>query len=182
MACWISSRVMAVGLAALTFPALPESSASAQSLHLNSSAFAAGATIPAAYTCTGADQSPPLAWTGVPQNTQTIAVVVDDPDAPSGDWVHWVLYNLAARTPGLEAGTAKGITLENGARQGINDFGKAGYNGPCPPPGPTHHYHFRLFALNSALDLPAQATAAQAKAAIRSHVIASTELIGTFSR
>jgi Raf kinase inhibitor-like YbhB/YbcL family protein len=178
----ISSRALAVALGALTFLAMAGSRASAQSLRLESSAFAPGAAIPAAYTCSGADQSPPLAWSGVPAGAKTIALVVDDPDAPSGDWVHWVLYNLPANAQRLEEGLAKSGTLDNGARQGLNNFGRTGYNGPCPPPGPTHHYHFRLFALESQLDLPAGATAARAEAAMRSHMVASTELIATFSR
>ena len=163
--------------------AMPSSGARAQSTaEMQSPAFAPGQSIPAAYTCTGADKSPPLTWDRLPPAAKTIALIVDDPDAPAGNWNHWVLFNFPAKEEGLAEGIAQGNRLHNGASQGINSFGKPGYNGPCPPAGPAHHYHFRLLALDSSLELPPTATAAELEQAIRGHVVASAELVGTFGR
>ncbi len=162
--------------------ALPINVSRAETIRLENPSFASGAPIPRAYTCSGDDKSPPLVWTDVPPGTRAIALVVDDPDAPAGDWVHWVIYNLPARENRLEESVPKTATLGNGARQGVNNFAKTGYDGPCPPPGSLHHYHFRLFALDADLNLPPGATAAQLEAAIGGHVAASAELVGTFGR
>src|ERR1019366_2166590 len=113
---------------------------------LDSTAFQNGASIPLEFTCDGPDESPALTWTDPPTKTQSFALVVDDPDAPGGIWVHWVLYDLPADTRELTQGVAKDRQLTNGARQGRNDFGKIGYNGPCPPRGPAHRYFFKLYA------------------------------------
>jgi Raf kinase inhibitor-like YbhB/YbcL family protein len=155
---------------------------SQNALTLESPVFAAGATIPRLYTCAGDDKSPPLSWSGIPSAARTIALIVDDPDAPRGTWTHWVLYDVSGKVTHLDEGVAKSPTLPDGARQGVNSFGRIGYNGPCPPRGAPHHYHFRLFALDSALDLEPGATAAQVEAATHGHVLASTELIGIFGR
>ena len=149
---------------------------------LESPAFRAGETIPAAYTCIGADKSPPLTWNRLPPVAKTIALIADDPDAPAGNWNHWTLFNLPAKEGRLAEGIAQGNRLPDGAGQGINSFGKPGYNGPCPPAGPAHHYHFRLLALDCALDLPPAATAAELEHATRGHLVASAELVGTFGR
>jgi len=178
------ARCLAASFAVLlASAAMPSSGARAQSTaELESSAFRAGESIPAAYTCAGADKSPPLTWDRLPPATKTIALIVDDPDAPAGNWNHWALFNLPAKEGGLGEGIAQGNRLPNGASQGINSFGKPGYNGPCPPAGPAHHYHFRLLALDSSLELPPTATAAELEQAIRGHVVASAELVGTFGR
>ncbi|MFZ0886855.1 MAG: YbhB/YbcL family Raf kinase inhibitor-like protein [Candidatus Binataceae bacterium] len=152
------------------------------SLIVESAAFAQGAAIARVHTCEGADTSPPLSWKGVPASAKTIALIVDDPDAPRGTWVHWVIFDLPANITRLDEGVAKTATPANGAHQGVNDFGRLGYNGPCPPPGSPHHYHFRLFALDSALSLPSTATAADLRTASKGHVLATGELIGTFGR
>lgn len=163
-----------------TFSGAPSSAEVA--LKLQSPAFAAGTTIPRAYTCADADKSPPLIWQDVPQSARTLALIVDDPDAPGGVWVHWVLYNLPARIERLDEGVEKTATLPNGASQGVNDFGKTGYNGPCPPPGRVHHYRFRFFALDSELSLRPGARATDLEAAAKDHTVATTELVGTFER
>jgi Raf kinase inhibitor-like YbhB/YbcL family protein len=155
-------------------------SASADQMRLATSAFANGATIPATYTCAGANESPPLEWTGVPASAVTVALMVDDPDAPSGTFVHWVLYDIP-----VDAVTHAGKMAENGtpppnARQGTNGFGDSKYGGPCPPPGAPHHYHFKLYALDTKLGLPPGARAEQVEEAMRAHILASTELIGIF--
>lgn len=175
-----SSAMVALTLGVLGASAPP---ARAQSpLIVESAAFAQGAAIPRAHTCDGADISPPLSWKGMPANAKTIALIVDDPDAPRGTWVHWVIFDLPASMARLGEGVARTETPAEGVHQGVNDFGRFGYNGPCPPPGPPHHYHFRLFALDSSLSLPSKATAADLRAALQGHVLASGELIGTFSR
>ncbi len=121
-------------------------------LSLQSDAFAANGPIPVTYACSGDNKSPALTWSGVPTGTKTVALIVRDPDAPMGSWVHWVLYNLPANVTELPADTLQLRHLRS-AMQGVNDAGKSGYQGPCPPPGPVHHYHFRLYALDTELDL-----------------------------
>jgi Raf kinase inhibitor-like YbhB/YbcL family protein len=151
-------------------------------LRIQSTAFSANGPIPVAYTCSGDDKSPTLAWSGVPAATQTLALIVRDPDAPMGSYVHWVVYNLPASTAGLPEGLPTTPTLENGAVQGVSGRGTSGYHGPCPPPGPAHHYHFRLYALDGKLNLAAGANADEVEQALKGHVLASAELVGTFAR
>src|SRR5512145_610516 len=127
-------------------------------MQLKTSAFANGGDIPSMFTCDGADDSPALQWTEPPVPTQSFALIVDDPDAPRGTWVHWVLYDLPATARELPEGVPPEATLPSGARQGRNDFKKIGYGGPCPPPGPAHRYFFRLFALDRRLGLRPGAT------------------------
>ena len=152
------------------------------SFALESSAFANGATIPRQYTCDGADQSPPLQWFELPEGTGSLALIVEDPDAPRGTFVHWVLYHLPPEPPDLAAGTPRQAILPNGARQGRNDFRRVGYGGPCPPRGPAHHYHFRLYALDAAPDLTPGASASEVRAAMNGHVLGEAELIGLYGR
>jgi len=149
---------------------------------LTSSAFAAGAAIPPQYTCKAADISPALEWSGPPANAASFAMIMDDPDAPAGTWVHWVLWNLPAATHSLPQGVPKGEQLDDGSRQGKNSFQKIGYNGPCPPAGQTHRYFFRLYALDTKLNLAAGASRAQLDAAMKGHVLAQAEYMGTFHR
>jgi len=149
---------------------------------LTSSAFASGAEIPQAYTCKGADYSPALEWTGAPAKTATFALIMDDPDAPAGTWVHWVLWDLPAAAHALPQGIPKREQLEDGSRQGRNSFKKIGYNGPCPPGGQTHRYFFRLFALDGKLDVAAGASSGQLDTAMQGHVLGKAEYMGTFHR
>jgi Raf kinase inhibitor-like YbhB/YbcL family protein len=151
-------------------------------LTMASPAIADGARIPSQYTCKGADQSPALAWSGAPAATRSFALIVDDPDAPGGTFVHWVVYDLPASATGLPEATPQAPALDGGGRQGTNGFGRIGYNGPCPPPGRPHHYHFRLFALDSILQIGASANATAVEDAMRGHVIATAELVGIFGR
>ena len=141
---------------------------------LSSSAFAQGKPIPAKYTCDGPDISPPLAWSDAPRGTQSFALIMDDPDAPAGTWVHWVLFNLPAQTHQLAEKAAQGV-------QGCNSWGRLGYGGPCPPSG-THRYFFRLYALDTLLQLPAGATKEQVLRAMQGHVLAQAELMGVYAR
>ena len=149
---------------------------------LSSPAFASGATIPDDYTCRGGDISPVLDWSGEPAQTASFALVADDPDAPAGTWVHWALWNLPASTRLLPKNIVKSGTLPNGAMQGRNDFGKVGYNGPCPPPGKTHRYFFRLYALDAKLTLQPGATRQQLDVAMKGHILGRAEHMGTFRR
>ena len=151
-------------------------------MKLSSSAFAAGAAIPNQYTCKGSDGSPALEWNGAPAHTASFALIVDDPDAPSGTWVHWVMWNIPQKTHSLSEGVPKNEQLADGARQGRTDFGKVGYNGPCPPPGPTHRYFFRIYALDQSLDLQPGASRSQLDSAMKGHVLAQGEYMGTFHR
>lgn len=149
---------------------------------LTASAFGAGASIPPQYTCKGADTSPALEWSGFPANTVSFAMIMDDPDAPAGTWVHWVLWNVPAKAHALPQGVAKRDQLDDGSLQGQNSFKKVGYYGPCPPAGQTHRYYFRLYALDTKLSLPAGASRDQLDAAMKGHIVAQTEYIGTFHK
>jgi len=150
-------------------------------MKLTSTAFKEGEAIPRGYTCDGANVSPPLEWTGVPKTAKTIAIIADDPDAPAGTWVHWVLYNLPADGLGLIENTPQTETLKGGGAQGKNDFGKIGYGGPCPPSG-THRYFFKFYALDSELTLKPGATRAEVEQAMEGHIIGRAQLMGTYSR
>ena len=145
-----------------------------------SAAFAMGAALPDRYACT--NRSPPLAWGEVPTNTQSIAVLCDDPDAPAGDWVHWVLFNLAPETRSLPENVARDAALPGDAVQGLNDYGRVGYDGPCPPRGQQHRYHFKVFALDARLALDAQARKKDLLAAMEGHVLAQGDLMATYAR
>ncbi|HVH08528.1 MAG TPA: YbhB/YbcL family Raf kinase inhibitor-like protein [Gemmatimonadales bacterium] len=150
---------------------------------LKSTAFSDGAAIPAKYTCDGDDVSPPLAWSDAPARTASFALISDDPDAPAGTWVHWVLYNVPAATTALPENVAKVETLDlGGARQGRNDFHRPGYGGPCPPPGPAHHYFFKLYALDTVLQLRPAVQKKDLERAIEGHTLGMAQLMGTYAR
>lgn len=151
-------------------------------MELTSQAFASGAAVPEKYACTGDDISPPLRWTNLPGGVQSYALILDDPDAPSGVFTHWVLYNLPPNAKELEEGFTPTRHADWRAEAGRNDFGATGYGGPCPPQGEEHHYYFRLYALDSELDIGPGADRAQVLNAIRGHILEQTELTGTFRR
>ena len=151
-------------------------------MQLTAHAFKSGTNIPERFTCDGTNLSPALTWSAPPEGTQSFALIVDDPDAPGRTWVHWVLYDLPATERELPEGIAHKGMLPSGARQGRNDFGKTGYGGPCPPPGPAHRYFFRLYALDTELGLQAGLTRAQIDQAMRGHVVADVELMGQYRR
>ncbi len=151
-------------------------------MEIHSKAFSPMGEIPKVYTCDGKDISPPLEWSGAPEGTRSFALICDDPDAPVGTWVHWVLYNLPATTTMLPEAVPASRTIENGACQGTNDFGRIGYGGPCPPPGKLHRYFFKLYALDTQIDLPPGSTKAELVRAMEGHILAETELIGTYGR
>ena len=150
-------------------------------MEIKSQAFTQGGLIPSKHTCDGQDVSPPLTWSGAPAGTQGFAVISDDPDAPAGTWVHWVIWNIPAGTQALEENVPKLEAPPNGARQGTNDFRRVGYGGPCPPSG-THRYFFRLYALDAPVDLKSTATKRELEKAMQGHVLARAELMGKYGR
>jgi Raf kinase inhibitor-like YbhB/YbcL family protein len=155
------------------------------SLILTSTAFTDGDSIPAKYTCEGEDLSPQLVWEGAPDNTRSLVLIVDDPDAPDPEapkmtWVHWVLYNLPADTTELAEGVAT-HDLPSGTGEGINDWNRTGYGGPCPPIG-RHRYFHKLYALDTVLEGLDRPTKAQVEAAMNGHIIALAELVGTYRK
>lgn len=146
----------------------------------SSSAFGYGQPIPAVYTCKGRDISPPLQWSDLPAGTKSLALIMDDPDAPMGTWVHWVIYNIPPTRNGLEEAIPAQERLADGSLQGKNSWRRIGYGGPCPPSG-THRYYFRLYALDSTLSLAPGASKEQVLAAMQGHILAQAEWMGTFA-
>ena len=161
---------------------MPTRDSAAGRLELVSGDFRHGERIPERFTCDGEDLSPGLTWHGVPVETRSFALVCDDPDAPRGTWVHWLLYNLTAEAAELGQGMPKVPELPSKARQGINDSGDVGYGGPCPPPGKPHRYFFRLHALDTSLNLPPGISRAELEQAMAGHVLAVGTLMGSYER
>ena len=151
-------------------------------MKIESPAFAGGAAIPSRFTCDGPDLSPALSWSGAPAGTKSFALICDDPDAPVGNWVHWVLFDLPPSTAGLPEGVAKDRELKPGGLQGNNDFHRIGYGGPCPPPGRPHRYYFKLYALDRPLGLPAGASRQDVLKAAEGHILAEAQLMGKYGR
>ncbi|MCI0410565.1 MAG: YbhB/YbcL family Raf kinase inhibitor-like protein [Acidobacteria bacterium] len=150
-------------------------------MKIESAAFAPEAMIPSSHTCDGEDVSPPLTWADPPDGTKSFALISDDPDAPGGTWVHWVVWNIPPSSRGLAQGAAKSAQWTDGTRQGITDFRRVGYGGPCPPSG-THRYFFRLYALDTMLDLASGASRADLDRSMRGHVLAQADLMGKYRR
>jgi hypothetical protein len=151
------------------------------SMNLTSTAFSYGEFIPAKYSCNDEDVSPSLSWTEPPAGTQSFALIMDDPDAPVGTWVHWVLFNLPASARGLSEGMPSDLKFADGSVQGITSAGSHGYHGPCPPSG-THRYFFKLYALDTTLSLTFAADKKEVLAAMDGHILAQAELMGKFSK
>lgn len=143
---------------------------------LTSSAFTEGGTIPKKHTCDGEDVSPALSWSGLPDGTRSLALIMDDPDAPAGTWVHWVIYDLPPDLSGLQEGT-QGLGVE-----GTTSFRKQMYGGPCPPRGKPHRYYFKLYALDTVLGLKSGATKAELEKAMQGHILAQGQLMGRYGR
>jgi Raf kinase inhibitor-like YbhB/YbcL family protein len=150
-------------------------------MKISSPSFKHGDFIPRKYSCDGNDISPPLNWENVPDGTKSFALISDDPDAPMGTWVHWVIYNLPSDLRSLSEDIPKNKQLENGAMQGITDFRRPGYGGPCPPGG-THRYFFKLYALDALLNLGPGASKVGVVKAMQGHIIAQCELMGKYRR
>ncbi len=151
-------------------------------MQLTSAAFTAGQPIPVKYTADALDISPPLAWTNTPPGAKSLVLIADDPDAPAGTWVHWVIYDLPPDSAMLAEDQLKVPQLRNGAKQGLNDFKQTGYGGPSPPPGKAHRYFFKLYALDAMTGLPPGATKADLLKAMNGHVLGEGQLMGTYQR
>jgi len=173
--------VLFLSLAVISGCIAGEKEVSMEKISVSAEAFKEGNLIPEEYTCDGDDISPLLSWKGVPANAKSIALIMDDPDAPMGTFVHWVLFNIPANTQKLQKGIPEDKTLADGSRQGTNDFRSIGYGGPCPPGG-THRYYFKIYALDTMLNLPAGATKADVEKAMKGHILAQGELMGRYKR
>ncbi|HBT61961.1 MAG TPA: YbhB/YbcL family Raf kinase inhibitor-like protein [Elusimicrobia bacterium] len=156
------------------------------SFELKSTAFAANGFIPKKHSCEGADASPALSWSQPPKGAKSFALIMDDPDAPAGTWIHWVVYDLPAEKIALPEGMPKKETFPDGSKQGlawgVDDFDRVGYGGPCTPPGPAHHYSLRLYALDKVLNLAPKATKAELIKAMEGHILGEAELVGLYKR
>lgn len=159
-----------------------------KTLRINSPAFADGDTMPVKYTCDGDDVSPKLEWSGIPDSAKSLALICDDPDAPMGTWVHWVIFNIPPEAAGFDEnytpskGVSKASAPDEGPIDGINDFRCYGYKGPCPPSGPAHRYFFKLYALDTILNLKTGASKADVEKAMSGHIIARAEIIAKYKR
>ena len=171
---------LAFGLAAFT-PSVAQTTGK-DNMQITSTAFGDGAPIPARYTGDGQDVSPPLKFSNVPEGTRSLALIADDPDAPVGTWVHWVLYNLPSSVAELAEEVPKTKTIAAGASQGLNDFHRLGYGGPSPPPGKPHRYFFRLYALDKTLELKPGATRKELDRAMAGHILQQAQWMGTYQR
>ncbi len=154
----------------------------ASALGLHSGDMAEGEPLADVFTCAGRNISPHVAWEDVPPQTQSFVLICDDPDAPTGTWVHWVLYNIPAAARELEQGVPAAEVLDDGSRQGLNDFQRFGYGGPCPPPGKRHRYIFTLYALDAPLVLSGPVRKEQVVAAMQPHVLDKATVTGTYKR
>jgi Raf kinase inhibitor-like YbhB/YbcL family protein len=175
------SYLLIIAATLLSFACVGQSNAYA-AMRLKSSAFDANGRIPVEFTCSGEGKSPALSWDGAPASAKALALIVKDPDAPSGNFVHWVMFNIPPSVTSLPEAIPATAKTSFGAIQGQNGRGDIGYTGPCPPPGKDHHYHFRLYALDENLPLTSDADAAQVEATMRGHIVGETELVGIFSR
>jgi Raf kinase inhibitor-like YbhB/YbcL family protein len=153
----------------------------AATIQVRSDAFVEGGMIPRRYTCDGEDVSPPLSWEAGPEGTKSIALICDDPDAPGGTFVHWVLYDLPGNTQELREDMPRDKTLPSGAKQGVNGFGRTGYGGPCPPRG-THRYFFKVYALDAMTNLPPGRSKADLLGIMEGHILARGQIMGTYNR
>jgi Raf kinase inhibitor-like YbhB/YbcL family protein len=158
-----------------------QSSGEKMNMKLTSTAFQDGGMIPAKYTCDGTNVSPPLEWSGEPQTTKTLALICDDPDAPAKTWVHWVVFDLPAGRTSLPENVPPQDTIAGGGKQGTNDFKKIGFGGPCPPSG-THRYFFKIYALDTELNLDRKTTKEQLLEGSKDHILAQGELMGRYKR
>jgi Raf kinase inhibitor-like YbhB/YbcL family protein len=176
----LSTAVAGLGL--LTTSCAHSVLASQPTLHVVSGAIQQDGTIPTQFTCDGANVSPALKWSNPPVSTRSVAVIVDDPDAPNGTFTHWIVYNIPPTIHRLPENVLPLATLPSGSKQGQNDFEHTGYGGPCPPPGSPHHYHFHVYALDTTLQLPDNPIRGDIDSNMQGHIIAQGELVATYGR
>jgi len=178
----VALLVLVVACQAHSAASSVEGVAAVEKITLSSTAFKPGEPIPKKHTCTSDDVSPPLNWSGVPASAKSLVLICDDPDAPRGTWVHWVLYDLDPKATSLPESVAKDRGGPAGSKQGTNDFKRIGFGGPCPPPGKPHRYFFKLYAIDKSLGWDAGAAKAEVMRAIEGHIVGQGELFGTFER
>ena len=191
MRLWTTIKILGFSITLLLFPLVHCFSqggeeekltiAGGSDMQITSSVFQEGEAIPSKYTCDGEDVSPPLSWSRVPDGTESFALIADDPDAPGRTWVHWVIYDLPSGLTSLPEGIKAAERPRVGGTHGITDFRRIGYGGPCPPSG-THRYFFKLYALDTVVDLPPGATKKKLLQAMEGHILAEAQLMGTYSR
>ncbi|MBI5242976.1 MAG: YbhB/YbcL family Raf kinase inhibitor-like protein [Elusimicrobia bacterium] len=186
LVCLFAAAALCAGLSAKEEGSKENKKERKTAMKLTSPAFKANGFIPKKHTCQGEDVSPPLTWSGAPKDAKSFALIMDDPDAPPGVWVHWVLYDLPPGAAALAEGLAKEEALKDGSKHGlcwgVEEFSNVGYYGPCPPPGKPHHYSFRLYALDKKLGLSAKAAKPELLKAMQGHILAQAELKGLFKR
>jgi Raf kinase inhibitor-like YbhB/YbcL family protein len=175
-------RTMIVRIQAASVSLSPSQGARTMAFAMSSMSFQNGGDIPRKFTCDGADVSPELSWSEPPAGTQSFALIADDPDAPSGTWTHWVLFDVPPATSSLAEGVSKIDELPGGERQGRNDFHKIGYNGPCPPPGKPHRYFFKLYALDRKLVLKPATSKQEVEQAMQGHILGDAKWMGKYQR
>jgi len=151
-------------------------------LTLRSDIIPPGGTIPDMYSCKGQNISPPFSWQNLPSGSKSLALIMIDTDVPPGGFTHWIAFNIPANRTGFPADQPRIAVLPDGTEQGLNDLGKIGYTGPCPPPGSVHHYHLRLYASDTSLDLHGSVNRSVLESALQGHILQSTELVGVFTR
>ncbi|MBM4240330.1 MAG: YbhB/YbcL family Raf kinase inhibitor-like protein [Euryarchaeota archaeon] len=173
--------IVVVATAGCTSETGNKTSQNATGFKISSSAFSEGGMIPQKYTTNGEDVSPPLSWSSAPSGAQSFAIICEDPDSPAGNFTHWVIFDIPSNVKELAEGIGDQRTLENGAKQGINDFGSIGYMGPAPPSG-THRFYFKIYALDTKLNLEAGATKDQVLKAMEGHILAETQLMGKYGQ
>ena len=185
---WLIFALMLAKLGSAAFPRIKEQhyfsakGGAPMAFSISSPSFQNGKDIPKKFTCDGDDVSPALSWTDPPQGVKSFALIADDPDAPRGTWTHWVLFDLPPSTSTLAEGLPKVGELPDGGRQGVNDFPKIGYGGPCPPPGKPHRYFFKLYALDNKLNLKAGASKQEVEQAMQNHILGKAEVMGKYGR
>ena len=179
---WMLVLLVAVGACVQDQSDQPTLETAGLALEVTSSAFKHEGDIPTPYTCDGEDRSPPLSWSEPPQDTRSLALICDDPDAPAGTWDHWVLYNIPAAARSLPEGVQPGATVDGVGTHGTNSWRNLGYGGPCPPPGSEHRYYFKLYALDTALALDVGADKEDVDQAMEGHILAQGQLMGRYAR
>jgi Raf kinase inhibitor-like YbhB/YbcL family protein len=180
LSLWVCPRLTLLAGAPPAVAPAPETRKMA--FAISSPSFPPGGDIPKKFTCDGADVSPELSWSSPPEGTKSFVLIADDPDAPSGTWTHWVVFNIPADSKSLREGVSRVDELPGGERQGRNDFHKIGYNGPCPPPGKAHRYFFKLFAMNEKLDMKPGASRPELEQAMQGHALGNAEWMGKYRR
>jgi Raf kinase inhibitor-like YbhB/YbcL family protein len=178
----VTALILFTGLVGCGIVALATDATQSGTMQISCENFSEGSAIPAKFTCDGQNSSPALKWSGAPAATKSFALIADDPDAPMGTWVHWVLYDIPGSADGVVENASKSASLPAASKEGVNDFKQPGYGGPCPPAGKPHRYVFKLYALDTVLELKPGATKKQLEQEMTKHILAEAKLTGTYKR